>query len=206
MKLNIVECKGFTKDDAFKNLSFNPNRSSVKGANATSAWTKAGKPIPGTNEFKRFAIEQLENKTHNEAGTGLHIVLEVPVMDTRKRPYTIVNKPIKEKRHWEFIYQVREDDLSIDELPEMIADENGNYVEGENNTEINIANVGKVVFEAKDKVTAIEEAKKLTSLNRRSYTIIPVKVPDLVPVSAYCVYTPSQGTKQGTFIAFGYSE
>ena len=51
--LKIVECKGYTKEEAFANLRFDPNSPIIPGTNATQAWNRAGKPIPGSLDFKR---------------------------------------------------------------------------------------------------------------------------------------------------------
>ena len=37
--LQIKECIGYTKDDAFKYLNFDPNHPLIKGTNCTQAWT-----------------------------------------------------------------------------------------------------------------------------------------------------------------------
>lgn len=44
----IKECQGYTKDEAFAFLKFNPNSPLIKGANATQAWNLAGRPMVGT--------------------------------------------------------------------------------------------------------------------------------------------------------------
>lgn len=205
-KLKIVECKGFTKEQAFSTLDFSPNRISVRGSNATQAWNKAGNPIPGTYAFKQFAIQQLEEKTHNEPGTGLYIVIDSPVCDIRKRPYNVINVVTEGTRTWKIKYQVRGDKLIKDNLPTTTTDEAGEVVADSTTVNVSIAEIGTVYAEYDTKAEALYAAKELTTKFRRDFTIIPVKVPDIAPVAAYCVYTPSAGTKEGTFIAFGYNK
>ena len=51
---NKILGKPHSKEEAFANLDFDPNSPVIPGTNATQAWNKAGKPIPGTLDFKRF--------------------------------------------------------------------------------------------------------------------------------------------------------
>ena len=60
--LKIIECKGYTKEEAFAGLNFDPNNEIIPGVNATQAWNKAGRPIVGSVAFKRFITEELEKK------------------------------------------------------------------------------------------------------------------------------------------------
>lgn len=204
--LKVIECKGFTKEEAFADLQFIPDLAAIKGCNATQAWIKAGKPVPGSNLFKRFAIQQLTEKTKNVNGLGLYIVLEQPIMDTRKRPYSIVNNVAKGTRSWTFKYQVREDEIVIDELPNVYEDEDGNLVKEGKIQNISISKIGVVVGTYDSKQDAIEAAKSLTILQHKNFSIIPIKVPDITPVAAYCLYTPAAGTRLGTYVAFGYNK
>lgn len=204
--LKIIECKGFSKEEAFMDLHFVPDLIAVKGCNCTQAWIKAGKPVPGSNLFKRFAIQQLTEKTHNVEGLGLYIVLEQPVSDTRKRPYTIVNNVATGTRTWTFKYQIREDDIIVDKMPNIVEDENGDLKKDGYTQEITIAKVGLVIGEYDSKQDAINAAKELTILKHKNYSIIPIKVPDITPVAAYSLYTPAAGTRMGTYVAFGYNK
>ena len=202
-KLKIVECHGYTREEAFKDLNFDPACAAIRGNNATQAWIKYGKPIPGTLEFKRFVSQQLMEKTKCVPGLGLHIVLEQPVQDTRKRPYMLVNMIGKGTREWILKYEVREDDIIVDSLPSKSVDFDGTLVDGEEVPDISIAHVGPVIAVCDSKALAIAEAKRLTTLKRRNYSVIPVKVPDKTPISAFTLYTPASNTKEGIFIAFG---
>ncbi|MDO4465526.1 MAG: hypothetical protein Q4C49_00750 [Bacillota bacterium] len=201
--IKIVECSGYTKDEAFKDLQFNPNDTIVPGANATQAWNKAGRPIPGTQEFMRFVTQQLEEKTKNKPGYGIHIALDTAIPDKRRRPYTIVNNKTEGTREWDLVYFVREDELSVESLPEFTPDYDGEMeVTGESVT-INVAKPGLIVAQCDSKAAALSKVKELTTETHKNYSILAVKVPDIAPIAAFCIYTPSKSAKMGTYIAVG---
>lgn len=201
--LKIKECSGFTKEEAFKNLKFNPDCSIVKGCNSTQAWIKSGKPFPGTTEFKRFASQQLMEKTKLQPGYGLYIVLENPIADIRKRPYTIINNKTETTREWSFVYFIREDELELSSFPTKTIDEYGDEIEGADEIDVSIVKMGRIVDQCDSKAEAIQRMKELTSKNHKDYSALAVKVPDINPIAAYSVYTPGANTKEGKFIAFG---
>lgn len=201
--LQIIECKGYTKEEAFAHLEFNPNDAIVPGTNATQSWIKAGSPIPGTLDFKRFITQQLEEKTKMKPGYGIYIILDPPIPDKRKRPYTIVNNKTIGTREWNLVYQIREDSLALEKLPEFETNYDGeNELSGEQ-VNIAVSKPGLIIAQANSKSEAIDIAKELTTQTHKNYSIIPVKIPDLTPIAAYCVYTPSKSAKVGTFIACG---
>lgn len=205
--LKIVECKGFTKDEAFANLNFDPNSPVIPGTNATQAWHKAGKPNVNTQEFKRFITQQLEDKTKNEPGFGIHIVLEAPIKDIRRRPYTVINNKVVGTRDWKFVYQIREDVLDVNWLAEPEYNEDGDLVPGtEEQMEISVVEPGLVVEVCESKAEAFEKMKKLITTTHKCYSILPVKVPNIAPIAAFGIYTPSSGAKEGTFIACGINK
>jgi len=206
-KLQIIECRGFTKDEAFANLNFDPNSPVVPGTNATQAWNKAGKPIPGTLDFKRFVTQQLEEKTKNAPGYGIHIVLDSPIRDVRKRPYTIINNKATSTREWTFQYWIREDKLDVNWIEEPKYDEYDGEIDGtEEKLSINVIEPGLIVEKCDSKAEAFDKVKILTSATHKSYSILAVKVPNIAPVAAYCIYTPSASAKEGTFIACGINK
>ena len=184
-ELKIVECHGYTRDEAFKDLRFDPACSAIRGNNATQAWVKYGKPIPGTLEFRRFVSQQL-------------------MEDTRKRPYTLVNMIGKGTREWILKYQIREDEIVINSIPSKGVDYDGELIDEEEIPDVSIAKIGPVIEECDSKAEAIMEAKRLTALTHRNYSIIPIKVPDKTPVSAFTLYTPASRTKEGVYVAFGF--
>lgn len=204
--LKIKECKGFTKDEAFANLDFIPHHQAISGANCTQAWNKAGRPLPGTKDFKIFAVEQLAEKTKNAPGFGLYIVLDSPSPDTRRRPYSIINNVVDGTREWTFKYLIFQADIICSEFPITSTDDNGDIIKEGTFIEPTITKYGEVVEIVDSKAEAFARVKDLTSENRKSYAFYAVKVPDKMPIAGYSIYTPAQGTKIGTFIAFGYNE
>ena len=207
MGLEIIECKGFTKEEAFANLKFNPDSPVIPGTNATSAWHRAGSPNVNTVKFKRFIVEQLENKTKNEPGYGVYIVIESPIKDIRKKPFTIVNCKTESTREWKFVYQIREDVLDIKYLSEPIYDDYGELTEeSEDSMEISITEPGLIVETCDSKAEALAKMKELITTTHKCYSLIPVKVPDVTPIAAFGFYTPSAGAKKGTYVACGFNK
>lgn len=205
--LKIIECKGFTKDEAFANLGFDPNSPVIPGTNATQAWNKAGNPIPGTLDFKRFVTQQLEEKTKNQPGYGIHVVLDPPIKDIRRRPYTVINNKATGTREWKFVYCIREDVLDVDWLFHHEQDENGDLVTSDEETmEISVIEPGLIVEMCNSKAEALDKMKKLITATHKCYSILPIKVPDIAPIAAFGLYTPSSGAKEGTFIACGINK
>ena len=204
--LKIIECKGYTKEEAFAELDFDPNHPAIPGCNATQAWNKAGKPIPGTLDFKRFVIQQLAEKTKSVPGLGIHIVIESPIKDTKKRPYTVINKKTEGVRDWHYSYFIQEAELSVNELPTLETDIDGNVIQGEKEIDITILNRGAVVDITDNKADALQRVKELTTQTHKDYAILVVQTPDISPIAGYSIYTPSAGTKKGTWIAAGYNK
>lgn len=192
----IKECQGYTKEEAFAHLRFNPNSPLIKGANATQAWNLAGRPTIGTSKFKQFVIEQLADKTKFAPGYGIHIVMDSNMEDKRKRPYSVINNKTVGTREWKFRYQIREDNINVD------------IIEAKDYEDVNITVIerGMVIEECDSKAEALEIAKRLVSQNHKNYSIVAIKVPDIAPISAFVLYTPSKNAKMGTFIACGVNE
>lgn len=200
--IKIKECKGFTKSEAFADLNFDPDCSLIKGANATRAWVLYGKPFPGTEDFRKFAEQQLIEKTKLKPGYGLHIIMENPVLDNRNRPYTVINNKTKSSREWKFVYLIREDQIKLSNIPRKYIDEDGIEV-NDTETDVSIIKVGKIVDQCSSKSSAIERMKELTIKNHKDYSALAVKVPDVNPIAAHSIYTPGVNTKEGRFVAFG---
>ena len=189
----IKECQGYTKDEAFASLKFNPNSPLIKGANATQAWNLAGRPMIGTTKFKQFVVEQLADKTKFAPGYGIHIVMDSNVEDKRKRPYSVINNKTIGTREWKFKYQIREDLIDFNIIES----------DGDEDAIITVAERGMVIEECDSKAEALEIAKRLTTQNHKNYSIVAIKVPDKSPISAFVLYTPSKNARVGTFIACG---
>ena len=196
--IKIKECTGYTKEEAFAGLRFDPNNPLIKGANATQAWVQAGKPTINTNAFKHFVAQQLADKTKYKPGYGIHIVIEPNTEDKRKRPYTIINNKTVGTREWKFMYQIREDILDISYFGD-VEDEEIDM----DQLEISVIERGMVVEECESKAEALDKVKQLITQTHKSYSIIPIKVPNIAPISAFGVYTPSKNAKKGIFIACG---
>jgi len=146
-------------------------------------------------------------KTKNEPGYGIHIVLDPPIRDIRKRPYTIINNKATSTREWKFQYWIREDVLDITWFTEPKYDEYDGEIEStEEKFAINVAKPGQVVEICDNKAKALEIVKDLITQTHKSYSILAVKVPNIAPISAYCLYTPSISAKEGTFIACGINK
>ena len=202
--LKIVECKGYTKEEAFAHLHFDPNSPVIPGVNATQAWHKAGSPIVGSQAFKQFITQQLEWKTKNKPGYGIHIVLSPSKRDIRNRPYTIINNKTEGTREWQFVYQIREDVLDINWEVEPEYDDDGEMIPGTGEgAEISVMETGRIVDVCASKADACKRVKELITATHKCYSILPVKVPNIAPIAAFGIYTPSSNAKEGTFIACG---
>jgi hypothetical protein len=192
--VKVVECKGFTKDEALKSVS-----NFTTDYNATTAWINAGKPTVGTPGFKAFCAEYLKKKTKANKGVGCYITLEAGSADTRMNPYKVFSIATTQARKFKRVYQIME--AEIDVKNQTITLEDG--TEEVKQVPV-LKNVGVVVEEADKKSVAEDLMKQLISLNKRSYFInIVNKCVEGEPVAAYGVYTPSTSAKVGTYIAFG---
>lgn len=186
--LKIKECKGYTTQEAFKDLNFVADDPLIK-SNVTNSWFNAGKPYPGTTAFKLWATKILDKRTRTLPGKGLYIVIRPPIPDTRRLPFTVVNDRERTVKKWVRIYQIREDLISL-------------RTEG-NEASISIREEGPIVAECPLKKDAIEKMKELTIQNHKSYSLLCVKIPAENRISAVCVYTPSKKARKGKYIAFG---
>jgi hypothetical protein len=192
--VKVVECKGYTKDEALKQVS-----NFTTDYNATTAWVNAGKPTVGTPAFKSFCAEYLKKKTKANKGVGCYITLEAGSADTRLNPYKVFSIPTTQARKFKRVYQILE--AEIDVKTKTITLEDGT----EEVQQIPVLkSVGVVVDEADKKSEAEELMKNLIAENKRSYFInIINKCVEGEPIAAYGVYTPSASAKIGTYIAFG---
>lgn len=186
--LKIKECKGYSTQEAFKDLNFVADDPLIH-ANVTTSWIHAGKPYPGTSAFKLWAVGVLEKRTHTLPGKGLYIVIKPPILDTRKQPFTVVNDNQRLPKKWIRLYQIREDVISMRKDDDEVI--------------VSIKEEGPIIEEYPLKKEAIERMKELTSITHKSYSLLCVKVPEENRVSAVCVYTPSKRARKGKYIAFG---
>ena len=72
--------------------------------------------------------------------------------------------------------------------------------------EISVTEPGLVVEVCDSKAEALDKMKKLITTTHKCYSILPVKVPNIAPIAAFGLYTPSSGAKEGTFIACGINK
>lgn len=189
IELNFEVCKGFTRELALADVKkFKPD--SVVGANCTQAWIKAGKPILGSDRFRKFCFDQLQRKTRLEPGYGCYIIAERGSRDCRIAPCKIIkNKDRKGARKYKRVHQISEVFLRKNKA--------GEY---------EVESVGMPINMYFDTYAeALDTVKQLTSQLHKNYIIQSIKV---APNSteAFSVYTPSQNAKEGTFIAFGINK
>lgn len=145
----------------------------------------------------------MQQKTGSQPGYGIHIVIDPPTKDVRTRPYTIVNNKVEGTREWRFVYWIREDVLDVSTEITKSLDEYGEDIEEIADKVISVIETGRIVEMCDSKAEAIDKVKELTSATHKCYSILAVKVPNIAPIAAYCIYTPSASAKEGTFIACG---
>ena len=199
MNVQILPVTGYSKQAALDSIkSFKSDV--VAGANATQAWIDAGSPLYGTAAFKHFCVEQLVMKTKCKAGLGCYITVENAVEDSRRFPHKLLNlksKSYKDRYHYKQMYQIFEAILNTSEFLDFSYSQANFFKDYDG--------LGKYV----DSFPTLEEAKaaaaELTDTNQKHYIIQKVKMSE-DPLWAISLYTPSKGTKMGTYIAFGISQ
>ena len=72
--------------------------------------------------------------------------------------------------------------------------------------EISVVEQCKIVEVCESKADAFKKVKDLITATHKCYSIIPIKVPDIAPIAAFGIYTPSSNAKEGTFIACGINK
>ena len=195
--MKIVECKGFSKEAALNEevLGFTM---APRGANATQAWIKEGKPTMGTPAFKIFAAEQLKAKTKNMAGLGAYVIIEGGVEDSRERPYKVTSVKTEGARKFKRVYNITEAVIKV--TPAKL-DAEGNVVTPEKNE---VLELGAVVAKADKKGKANDIMKEWITDTKRDYIVaIAEEVVEGQPIASFGKYTPSVSAKEGTYIAFG---
>lgn len=95
----MVEVKGYTKDEAVKQVNFQIMR------DATQAWKAAGKPMM-EKELRAFCDKYLAQFTKYIANAGCIITIEAGSANTRENPCTVKDiKNEKGKRTYKTGYQ-----------------------------------------------------------------------------------------------------
>ena len=192
-QLKVSQRRGYSAEHAFEGLTFRVLDPLIKGANSTRSWVRAGKPVPGSDDFLDWAEAQLAFKTRSQVGYGCYIVVDKYTKDVRLRPYAVYEVRNNDHRRWKTVHQVRTDDFDV------VTSNDGNTLEA-----VTINSVGKVIGEYDTKSEAMTAAKKYIADTKKNCSIVRVKITDENPIEAYCVYKPSSNAKIGTFVAFGY--
>ena len=186
VEIKIIPVKGFTRQEAFDNIdTFKADI--IRGCNATQAWIKAGKPIFGTPNFKRFCLEQLMVKTKCAPGLGCYIVVENAIPNTRSKPCEIVPATnTKGARKYKRVHLISEAVLKKTKKspePEIIA-------------------IGTPIVSCATLKEANQAMRDLIYETQKDYIIQSIKVPTN-SVETYGIFVPSSSAKLGTYIAFG---
>jgi hypothetical protein len=200
-EIKIVEVKGFSKEEALSTVDFN---TTLKGANATQAWIKAGSPETDSKAFKVFVAEQVKSKFNNAAGVGGYVVVEGGVADSRERPYKVISVATEGARKYKSVHQVIEADLTTKVVKEKVTSEDGVESTKEVTKVTGYTLIGQAVDSGDTKGEALELMKELIAENKKSYVVVNAKVEvSGQAIEAFGLYTPSVSAKVGTYIAFG---
>lgn len=201
--IKLIKCEGTSKEDAFKNLPYDPNCGAVMGTNITHAWKKEGSPMIGSKKFMKFIAYQLGKKTKNTPGLGVYITLTSGVANSKSRPYKVINYKPKTKRKWLTKYVIRDDELVVGTVPNYIEDVDGTMIEDGMTIDAHIVSQGKIIQMFNYKKEAVKAMKKLITKNQRNYSIAVIKIPDIADISAYGIYSPSSKTNKGVWLTAG---
>jgi len=148
---------------------------------ATQAFKNFKESIGGAvteRAIKEFMLTYLEGKTKNAPGSGFLITLDAAVKDTRERPYRIVNvKNTQGKRKMKRVYVWKDVD-----------------------TDKEIISVDTNKADAENK---LKEVYATGSYKGHAKLFIQSVVAEGQDVVAEAFYTPSAGTKNGQYLAFG---
>lgn len=174
-ELKLVTANAYTKEEALVKISAD-TKVNVK-FDATQAWKNAGSPTGA--ELEEFAKTHLNNKIKGVSGVDFSITVEAGVADTRERPYSVTKNIVEGISKWYSSYEgfVGGDDTGIG---------------------------GTKVFIARSKDEAEKLAKEYTTQNKVTVKVLRSKEVVGNAVALVSEYTPSLGTKLGTYIVFGY--
>lgn len=127
--------------------------------------------------LKDFMQEYLQKKTKNAPGVGCSITVESAVVDTRERPYKIIDvKNEKGKRKYSTIYTLKNRDTN-----EIIAK----------------------CDETKAKAKDLAKELYKSGFKGNIVCVYNKEVTEGEPVAFYANYSPSKNTKQGVYTVFG---
>lgn len=147
--------------------------------NVTKSWISAGKPLEG-EALKTFCEKFLtENLGKNDLSGGFYIVLESPIKNSRKKPYSVVKNTNDQVRKFTTAYKI------VGETTKKLYD-----------TLIGVS-----------QPTAVKKATALCKEHKEGMSVEVIKVcTDGVSVIANVEYTPSSNYKKGSYIIFGRVE
>lgn len=128
-------------------------------------------------DIKEFAKEYLKKKVKDIPGAGVVIVLDSAVKNSRIRPYSVTNYPTSGKRSYKMAYQLVDQD-------------------------------GKIHGIVYDKSQAESVSKEI--ITRENGAVISITAQIIKTVVAgtsegfKISFTPSTGSKEGSYVFFGY--
>ena len=199
-----VEVCGATKEEALASAPFNVN---LPGADCTQALRNAKKKHTGAwtaADDKQFMLEQLEKKTRNTPGNGCYIVLESAVVDSREKPYKIVDVKSKGARKKAKVFQLiaTRTQAILAETPVTQVthtDKEGNVILDKNTGE------PKLYWKSATKADAKKLQAKYYMDGGQEETDLKLfdKVVEGEEIVAHGYYTPSKNSRPGRYLCFG---
>lgn len=164
------EVIGTTKDEAIKNSGLN-----LRGDLTQSYKKWSADNVVTEDSLKEWMQDKLKSKKWNMPKDGAYVVLQPAVVDTRERPYKVINHTYDAKTHTPESYYI-------------IRDATNNEV-------------GR----AKTKSEAIQKGKDFVSDFKESLTISKEFVcKEKNSLITTIEYTPSKGTQKCKLLVFGY--
>lgn len=153
-------------------------------------------------KIREFCLEYLEKKTKNVPGSGFIIVLDSAVADKRENPYKKVNvKNTDGKREWDTVLRIEgktTGKVYATVTPEDAKKFAKTVEKNEDGTEKEI----RVKKSDADKIVKdLYRSGTLTEGVNVFYAKVPRKKSQALAASYD--YTPSKGTKAGTYLVFG---
>lgn len=139
---------------------------------ATVAYKRAQEDTNQVFDLKEFAKNYVQGKVKGVENIGFFIKLEAPVKNTRLQPYSVDNHATKEIRKYQTFYELVDSD-------------------------------NKIYGTAESKAESEVLGKQLVTQFNRDFTSRLVKLPvQGDPIAIEFKFTPSVGTKEGSFIFF----
>lgn len=176
MTLELKKGTGTSLSVAAENVNFNMP---VK-YDATRAYASALAKNPLLN-IQEFAKDYLKSKVKDTPNVGCSITLEPAKSNSRTRPYTLESVATTKKRHFVMTYQLVNVATS-----EILAEVTSSKSRAENLAKELITNSDGKIEKIKARVIKTVDEGEAVAFN--------------------ITFTPSIGTKEGSFILFGYNQ